>query len=254
MLQHRWRNLLPLTGLTQGQVHIVCTLAQRRLPPTPGRPRALPLPVRVLLVLIQLRTNPTTPALAALFHTSQSSVDRIIHHLVPVLARALRPAPDNTTQPWIIDGTLIPVHDQSITAITKNYRRSVNTQIIICAHRRRVVVAGQCLPGNRNDVIVARHTVAQLLAGGRQILGDGGYRGIKSITTPRRDNTGRIIRDDQYRAHRRIRTRVEHVIARLKDWQILRQCRRRGHAINHSPRIITGLWNLKTRNQLRVNS
>jgi hypothetical protein len=42
---------------------------------------------------------------------------------------------------------------------------------------------------------------------------------------------------------------------RLKDWQILRQCRRRrGDAINHSPHIIAGLWNLKTRKQLRVKS
>jgi hypothetical protein len=54
--------------------------------------------------------------------------------------------------------------------------------------------------------------------------------------------------------HRRIRARVEHVIARLKDWQILRQCRRRGDAINHTLQIIAGLWNLKTRNHLRVNS
>jgi hypothetical protein len=204
-------------------------------------------------VLIHLRTNLTTRALAALFHTSQSAVDRTIHHLVPVLAHALRPAPDTSNHPWIIDGTLIPVHDQSITAISKNYRRSVNTQIIICAHRRRVVVAGRCWPGNRNDVIVARHTVMQLLEG-RVVLGDGGYRGITSITTPRRDHSGRIIRDDHYRMHRRIRARVEHVIARLKDWQILRQCRRRGDAINHSLHIIAGLWNLKTRNQLRVKS
>ncbi|WP_148286598.1 transposase family protein [Mycobacterium canetti] len=55
----------------------------------------------------------------------------------------------------------------------------------------------------------------------REILGDGGYRGIDSITSPARDKSGRIIRDDQYRAHRRIRARVEHVIARIKDWQIL---------------------------------
>jgi hypothetical protein len=89
---------------------------------------------------------------------------------------------------------------------------------------------------------------------GHQILGDRGYRGITTTTTPRRDKTGRIIRDDRYQAHRRIRARVEHVIARLKDWQILRQCRRRGEAINHSLHIIAGLWNLKTRNQLRVNS
>jgi hypothetical protein len=142
---------------------------------------------------------------------------------------------------------------ESITAISKNYRRSVNAQIIICAHRRRVVVAGRCWPGNRNDVVVARATVGHLLAN-REILGDGGYRGVNAITTPRRDPTGRIIRDDHYRVHRRIRARLEHVIARLKDWQILRQCRRRGEAINHSLQIIAGLWNLKTHNQLRVTS
>lgn len=182
------------------------------------------------------------------------TVDRTIHHLVPVLAKALRPAPDACAHPWSIDGTLIPVHDQSITAISKNYRRSINTQIIICAHRRRVVIGGQCWPGNRNDVVVARATVAHLLAGQREILGDGGYRGINSITSPARDTSGQIIRDDHYRAHRRIRARVEHVIARIKDWQILRQCRRRGDAINHSLQIVAGLWNLKPFSQLRVNS
>lgn len=207
------------------------------------------------VLLIQLRTNLPTRALAALFHTSQSTVDRIIHHLVPVLAGVLRPSPDNdSAHPWIIDGTLIPVHDQANTAISKNYRRSVNTQIIICAHQRRVVMAGQCWPGNRNDVIVAGATVAHLLAGQHEILGDGGYRGITMITSPRRDHTRRIVRDDHYRAHRRIRARVEHVIARIKDWQILRQCRRRGDAINHSLQIVVGLWNLKTHKQLRVNS
>jgi Transposase DDE domain/Helix-turn-helix of DDE superfamily endonuclease len=207
----------------------------------------------VLLVLIHLPTNLTTRALAALFDTSQSAVDRIIRHLVPVLARTLRPDPDNSSHPWIIDGTLIPVHDHSITAISKNYRRSINTQIIICSHRRRVVVAGKCWPGNRSDVVVAGATVAHLLTGERHILGDGGYRRIAAITTPRRDSTGRIIHDHHYRTHRRIRARVEHVIARPKDWQILRQCRHRGDAINHSLQIIAGLCNLKTHTQLRGN-
>ena len=213
----------------------------------------MPLPARLLLVLIHLRTNLTTRALAALFRTSQSAIDQIIHHLLPVLAHALRPAPHDSAHPWIIDGTLIPVHDQSITAISKNYRRSVNSQIIICAHRRRVIAAGQCWPGNRNDVIDARHTVARLLDR-RVILDDGGYRGIPTITGPQRDHSGRIIHNNDYRKHRRIRARAEHVIARLKDWQILRQCRRRGQAINHSLQIIAELWNLKTHNQLQVNS
>jgi hypothetical protein len=175
----------------------------------------------VLLVLVHLRTNLTTRALAALPGTSQSAVDPIIHHLVPVLVRLLRPAPDNSDHPWIIDGTLIPVHHQSITAISNNYRRSVNTQIIICAHARRGVALGRCWPGNRNHVVDARATVAHLLTG-HEILGDGGYRGINTVTTPHRDHTGRIIRDEHYRAHRRVRARVEHVLARLKDWQILR--------------------------------
>ncbi|MDT5170529.1 MAG: hypothetical protein QOD02_3864 [Mycobacterium sp.] len=188
-----------------------------------------------------------------MFRTSQSTVDRIIHHLAPVLADALRPAPHDSAHPWIIDGTLIPVHDQSITAISKNYRRSVTSQTIICAHRRRVIVAGQCWPGNRNDVVVARHTVAALLDR-RVILGDGGHRAIPTITGPQRDHCGRIIHDNHYRKHRRIRARVEHVIARLKDWHIVRQCRRRGQAINHGPQTIARLWNLKTHNQLRVNS
>lgn len=116
-----------------------------------------------------------------------------------------------------------------------------------------MIVAGQCRPGNRNDVIVARRTVAHLLDD-RVVLGDGGYRGITSITGPTRDGTGCIVDDQHYRAHRRIRARVEHVIARLKDWQILLQCRRCGHAINHSLQTIAGLWNLKTHTQLRVTS
>jgi Helix-turn-helix of DDE superfamily endonuclease len=224
-LPHRWRNLLPLTGLTSGQVCTVCALARQQVAPTAGRPWVLPLPVRVLPVLIHLRTNLTIRALAALFHTSQSAVDRVIHHLVPVLANALRPDPRRHGAPWIIDGTLIPVHDQSTTAISKNYRRSINTQIIICSHRRSVLAIGECWPGNHNDVIVARHTMARLLDG-RVILGDGAYLIITTIIiTPPRDTTGRIIHDNGYRMHRRIRARVEH-----------------------------GLWNLKTRNQLRVNS
>lgn len=254
-LPRRYRSWLALTGLTTHQFREVLVLiATVVATPARGRPWALPLPVRLLLVLIHLRTNLTTRALAALCGTSQSAADRMIHHLVPLLAAALRPGPNDHARSWIIDGTLIPVHDQSITAISKNYRRSINTQIIIGAHSRAVIAAGAARPGNRNDVVVARHTVSHLLDGTRIILGDGGYRGIPAITGPHRGPSGRIIHDTQYRAHRRLRARVEHLIARLKDWQILRQCRRRGHPINHSIQIVAGLWNLKIHNQLRVNS
>lgn len=136
------------------------------------------------------------------------------------------------------------MQDRSITDISNNYRRSVSTQIINCSHRRRVVTVGHCRPGNHNDVIVARATPTPL-TGQRHILGDGGYRGIPTITTPRRDQTGSTIRNHQWRHHRRIPARVESVITRFKDWQILQLCRCRGNAINHNVQIIACPWNLK---------
>ena len=95
-----------------------------------------------------------------------------VPHPHQVLAHAMRPAGTDDGGPWIIDGTLIPVHDQSITALSKNYPRSVNTQIIMCAQPRTVTAVGRCWPGNRNDGVVARHTVAHLLDGTRTIPGD----------------------------------------------------------------------------------
>ncbi len=163
--------------------------------------------------------------------------------MVPVLADAPRPDTAGHSGPWIINATLIPVHDQTITAPAKNYRRSINAQIIISAHTRGVVTIGHSWPGNRNDVVVARATVAHLSTGHHEILGDGGYRGINTITTPARPHRPDHPRPPSPR--RRVRARVEDVIARLKDWQILRQCRRRGNAINHSLQILAGLWNLK---------
>jgi hypothetical protein len=38
---------------------------------------------------------------------------------------------------------------------------------------------------------------------------------------------------------------AEHTIARLKDHQILRQCRRRGHGIDHAVAGVAVLHNLK---------
>jgi arginine:ornithine antiporter/lysine permease len=66
----------------------------------------------VLLVMIDLTTNLTTLALAALFDTSQSGVDR--DHPSPDARAGLHPAtrPRQLQPPWIIDATLIPVQDR----------------------------------------------------------------------------------------------------------------------------------------------
>src|SRR5690625_2839817 len=146
----------------------------------------MPLPLRVLLVLIHLRTNLTTRALTALFTTSQSTIDAA--HSPPGAA----PAPRCTPHPR---PRLCPPADHRRNpdpgARPINHRDRPNTtaaastpEILINADTRHVVAVGQCWPRNRNDVVVARHTVADLIDGSRTVLADGGYRGITTITGP----------------------------------------------------------------------
>ncbi|MGI5515831.1 transposase [Streptomyces sp. CA-106131] len=132
----------------------------------------------------------------------------------------------------MVDGTLIPLHDQSRTAKSKNYRRSVNVQIACRARDRRLVAVGAAWPGNRNDAVVFRAPLAPTLPDHPRLSGAGGYRGIDRIRTPRSGPNGRIIEDRTYRRFPKRQAAAEHTIARLKDHQILRQCRCRGDAVN----------------------
>lgn len=83
------------------------------------------------------------------------------------------------------DGTLIPVEEHAVTACSKNYRRSANVQIIIRAKGRRVIAVGDSWPGNRNDIVVFRVTMANQVAGHRLLSGDGAYRSAPEVITNR---------------------------------------------------------------------
>jgi hypothetical protein len=87
--------------------------------------------------------------------------------------------------------------------------------------------------------------LARTLADHPRLSGDGGYRGSDRIRAPRRGPGGCIIKDRSYRRFRKRRAVAEHTIARLKDHQTLRPCRRRGHAINHAVAGVAALHNLK---------
>jgi hypothetical protein len=99
------------------------------------------------------------------------------------------------------------------------------------------VHVSQAWPGNRNDIVVAKATVH--LPEGITTLTDGGYRFMPGATLPPKDD------EVQLAVHKRLRTRIKHILARTKDWQILRQCRRRGSAINLAVRCIAYLWDLR---------
>lgn len=120
-------------------------------------------------------------------------------------------------------------------ACSKNYRRSVNFQVTIHARDRRVIAVGDDWPGNRNDIVVYRATMADQLAGHRLIIGDGAYRTAPDVITSKTKS----------KAFAKRRARVEHAIARLKDFQVLRQHRRRGKHFNDTARAVAVLHNLK---------
>lgn len=210
-----------------------------------GRPWALLFADRVLLIVLAYRTNLTLQQLGSLFGISHAAAHRALVRLAAPLAQLLGPPPTDRRELWIVDGTLIPVHDQQRTAKAKNDRRSVDVQIVCRARDRRIVAVGDSWPGNRNDTVVFRETLAAILPGHPRLSGDGGYRGSDRIRTPRRGADGRIIKDRNYRRFRKRRAVAEHTIARLKDHQISRQCRRRGNAINHALAAVAALHNLK---------
>ena len=237
---HAW------TGLTGGQIRRLIEQLWDACPDAGrGRRWALGFPNRVLMLVLSYRTNLTMEQLAALFAISDSAVHRVVDRLAPHLAELIGPPPTDRRELWIVDGTLIPVHDKNRTAKSKNYRRSVNTQIVCRARDRRIVAVSAAWPGNRNDTIVFKETLGKTLPSHARLIGDGGYRGNPAIRSPRRGPDGKIIRDRNYRRFRKRRARAEHTIARLKDHQILRQCRRRGKAIDHAIAGVAALHNLK---------
>jgi hypothetical protein len=201
-------------------------------------------------VCTSLRTNLTFRELAILFCVSASQVHRVLVDLVPRLAALLTtPAPAiDRRQSWLLDGTLIPTRDHRVATRSKNYRYSCNVQVLARHHDRRVLAIAGGGPGNRNDPVHYRGSMIEAMcrAHGR-VLADGGYRGVAELRTPR-FKSNRILRDRKWRRHRKRRARIEHVLARLKDWRALRDYRRSANTLIESARAIAYLYNLKLRN------
>lgn len=209
-----------------------------------GRPWSLSLRRRVLVTCVALRANLTFRELAAVCGISKSSAHRIVATLVPRLAALAGTTNPDKRWSWVVDGTLIPTRDHACAARSKNYRWSCNAQILVRRADLRVVAATAGGPGNRNDPIHYRGSLVETLCQSHgRVLADGGYRGVPELVTPRFRNN-RIVRDAKWRRHRRRRARVEHAIARLKHWRVLRDHRRRGRHLQTTIQAVVTLHNL----------
>jgi hypothetical protein len=236
--------MLVLAAITRRRLAAVI----RHLPcePQRGHPWSCSLAQRILIACTALRTNLTIRELAASFAISKSSVHRIVSTMTPRLAAlAAQNLPKDRRESWVVDGTLIPTRDHRRAARSKNYRWSCNAQVLIRRRDLRIVTTAAGGPGNRNDPVHYRGSnIEEHCKQHGRVLADGAYRGIPELVTPVfRGN--RILRDRAWRRHRRRRARVEHAIARLKNWRILRDHRRRGCHLAHTLQAVAFLHNLQ---------
>lgn len=248
---HRWIELF--TGLPLAKFRVLVRQVARHggaavVDGRSCRQWSLPLADRVLLVACYYRTNLTMRQLAPLFGITHSAVGRIIDRLGPYLA--LQPGRKKygaEQEVFIVDGTLVPTRDRAVGASSKNYRNSVNLQVLINANTRLVVAVGRPLPGNRNDCNAYTESGVDDAAGQAIVLADGGYQGTGLFLPHRRSpgqNTLPTWQEEHNADHRRVRARVEHVFSRMKNYKILRDCRRKGDGVYWAALGVARMHNL----------
>ena len=209
-----------------------------------GRPWSQSLRRRVLIACVGLRTNLTMRELAAVFGISKSTAHRVLADITVRVAACLGPTTDRRFS-WVVDGTLIPTRDHTAAAKSKNYRWSCNIQILVRRTDLMIVDIDGGGPGNRNDPFHYRASAIEARCRHhRRVLADGGYRGIPELVTPI-FRSNRIVRDHRWRRHCARRARVEHAIARLKNWRCLRDHRRRGRHLLVTARAVAFIHNLQ---------
>ncbi|MER5604194.1 transposase family protein, partial [Streptomyces sp. NPDC002265] len=147
---------------------------------------------------------------------------------------------------WIVDGTLVPLRDRSVATSSRNYRFSANVQVIADAETRLVIAAARPVPGTTADAHAWRASGLSRHCQGVTVLGDGAYLNC-GMAVPHRKRPGRALlqaEEDDNAEHRKVRARVEHVIGRMKNYKILRDCRQRADGLHHAVQAVAHMHNL----------
>ncbi|NEA29502.1 transposase, partial [Actinomadura bangladeshensis] len=119
-------------------------------------------------------------------HQPHAAAGRVAVRGVQV-RRAPRRGPSGATartRPGYWPGTPVPVHDRTVAASSKNYRYSVNMQVVIDANTRLAVAVGRPVPGNHNDCTAYRDSGADTACRGAHVMTDGGYQGNQQSSCP----------------------------------------------------------------------
>lgn len=109
-------------------------------------------------------------------------------------------------------------------------------------------MAGRPSAGNRNDSKAWALSGAKDAVGRTAVISDGGYRGSTSLIIPHRRKSGQnelpTWKEVHNPSHRQVRAHAEHAFARMKTWEILRDCRLKDDGVHHAMSGIARLYNL----------
>ncbi|CAM5282114.1 IS5 family transposase IS1373 [Streptomyces cyaneofuscatus] len=109
------------------------------------------------------------------------------------------------------------------------------------------MIAAACpVPGNTADARAWRASGLSTYCQGVTVLGDGAYLNC-GMVVPHRKRPRRPLlpgKEDDNAAHRKVRAQVEHVIGRMKNYKILRDCRQHGDGLHHAVQAVAHMHNL----------
>jgi hypothetical protein len=107
---------------------------------------------------------------------------------------------------------------------------------------------GDPQPGNRNDSTVYRDSGIKDQIDDRPVMTDGGYQDNPEVIMPyRKPRDGSELsewKEELNSVHRTVRARVEHTLARMKCWKILRDYRRAASTLADAVSGIAHLHNI----------
>jgi DDE superfamily endonuclease len=227
-----------LTGLSIGQLHALALRVRSRLCAVVkpgGRPPIVGMFHSVVMVVALMRRNLVQEVAGEIFGCSQSTVSRRWDLLRPVIGEVLNDfVPDpvavigkNATA--LVDGTVCPTWDwRAVPDLFSGKCGIAGMNIQICATLNGDVAAIGTLPvhGARHDAHAFKASgLKDQIAGLHSTIGDLGYIGVDGIdivpfkTPPK----GALHPSEiEYNGELgRIRSAVEHAVAKFKTWRML---------------------------------
>lgn len=109
-----------------------------------------------------------------------------------------------------------------------------------------MVATARPAPGKKADAHVWRNSGLPAQCQGVTVLGDGAYINT-GLIVPHRKRQGRLLlpgEEEDNAEHRKVRARVEHAFARMKNYKVLRDCRQRGDGLHHAVQAVAHMHNL----------